>query len=101
MERYDWWYRCEFATPPEIAGKTALLVFHGLDTFASVWVNQQPVGQAANMFIRHEFDVTPWLLPTGTNELVVRLASPAFSIPFDLRHRPLGGASASSAARLR
>ena len=35
MERKDWWYTCEFPTPDSAQGKSALLVFHGLD--ASPW----------------------------------------------------------------
>ena len=34
------------------------LVFAGLDTLATAWVNGVEVGQAANMLIEHRFDVT-------------------------------------------
>jgi len=89
MEQRDFWYRCEFDLPPMTGGQTATLVFHGLDTFATIWLNGQCLGKTNNMFLRHEFDVARVLLPAGKNELVVRFAAPAFSIPFDPSHRPM------------
>ncbi len=89
VEWKDWWYRRSFATPPDLGDRKAQLVFHGLDTFATVWLNGQEVGRADNMFIRHAFDVTGLLRSSGLNELTVRLASPAHSIQVDGRHRPL------------
>jgi len=93
MEHKDFWYRCEFDAPPMIDGQTAKLTFHGLDTFATVWLNRQCLGKTSNMFMRHEFDVTRMILPAGKNELVVRFAAPAFSIPFDPLHRPMADPS--------
>ena len=87
-ERKDWWYRCEFPTPAARGDRTAILVFRGLDTFATVWLNGQLVGRTANMFIRHEFDVSNLLVAEGCNRLVVWLAAPAFAIPVDARHNP-------------
>jgi beta-mannosidase len=51
FESCEWWYAREFAIP---AGKAAGdrrwdLVFAGLDTLATVWVNGVEVGRAANM----------------------------------------------------
>jgi beta-mannosidase len=89
VERKDWWYSCEFETPLNSEGKEALLVFHGLDCFATVWLNGELVGKSDNMFIRHEFPVTGKLNPRGANRVVVRLASPAFSIKTDPGHKPL------------
>ena len=89
MERKDWWYRCEFATPARSDGQAVMLIFHGLDTFAEIWLNGQRVGKTANMFLRHEFDVSPLLAASGNNELVVRLAAPAFSITVDPAHEHL------------
>ncbi|HOX06945.1 MAG TPA: hypothetical protein PK280_11125 [Planctomycetota bacterium] len=89
MEQKDWWYRREFETPADLGGRRALLVFHGLDCFASVWLNGRLLGSAANMFMRHEFDATGVLRPSGRNELVVRLAAPAHSIRVDPAHEGL------------
>jgi len=89
MEDKDWWYERSFPTPATAAGRRATLVFHGLDTFATVWLNGQEVGRCENMFIRHEFDVTGRLAESGTNRVVVRLASPRYSIQIDPTHQPL------------
>ena len=50
------------------------LVFAGLDTLATVWLNGIEIGRAANALIEHRFDVTDALRP-GTNRIVVRLGS--------------------------
>lgn len=92
MEQKDFWYRCEFHSAPLSGEQKAMLVFHGLDTYATIWLNRQCIGKTSNMFLRHEFDVTRILLPVGKNELVVRFAAPAFSIPFNPLHRPMSEA---------
>ena len=41
MEEREWWYRLSFdgrLEPPQ-PDERLLLVFHGLDTFATVWLN--------------------------------------------------------------
>ena len=90
VEHKDWWYRREFPTPADVGDRRALLVFHGLDTFATVWLNGQLIGQAENMFIRHEFDVSAALRQDGQpNELAVRLAATRYGIRVDPNHGPL------------
>jgi len=86
MENKDWWYTRRLDTPADLAGRRAVLVFHGLDTFAEIWLNDQRVGGADNMFVRHEFDVTDHVSPDGENELCVRLAAPTCSMPVDTGH---------------
>lgn len=46
IESLDWWYRCEFEGKPSAP---ATLVFHGLATFAEVWLNGELLGQSSNM----------------------------------------------------
>ena len=89
IESKDWWYTLHFRTPTPTAGQRMFLLFHGLDTFATVWLNGHELGQTANMFIRHEFDVTDVLRDDPENELVVRLAAPSHSIAVDPAHQPL------------
>ncbi len=50
------------------------LVCEGLDTLATVWVNGQEIGRAANMLIGHRFAVTAALRP-GRNRITVRFGS--------------------------
>lgn len=72
----DWDYRCAFDVPGAALDHPCLeLVFDGLDTCAEVLLNGQLLLQAENAFRQ-------WRLPAGaalragTNELLVRFASP-------------------------
>jgi len=75
FEFYEWWYTREFTVPDAAAGQRWDLVFAGLDTVATIWVNGIEVGRAANMLIEHRFDVTDALRPGETNRITVRLGS--------------------------
>ncbi|HOX38462.1 MAG TPA: glycoside hydrolase family 2 TIM barrel-domain containing protein [Candidatus Brocadiia bacterium] len=74
FEFKQWWYECEFAAPPETAGKRVELLFHGVDCLATYWLNGQLLGSSDNMFIEHAFDVTG-MLKAGGNRLIVRIDS--------------------------
>jgi len=69
-----WTYRRRFDAPALAEGVRAFLVFEGLDTFATVFLNGRPVGTADNMLVPWRFDVTD-SLATGENELVVAFDS--------------------------
>ena len=74
-EFHEWWYTKTF----EVSETSKVLrrwdlVFAGLDTLATVWLNGIEVGRAANALIEHRFDLTDALRP-GTNCIVVRLGS--------------------------
>ncbi len=73
-EAYEWWYAREFELPPDAVGQDWDLVCEGLDTLATVWVNGQEIGRAANMLIGHRFAVTS-ALRSGRNRITVRLGS--------------------------
>ncbi len=75
LETHEWWYRREFTAPEAAAGTRWALVFEGLDTLATVWVNGVRVGESDNMLIEHRFEVTRALRAGEKNELVVRLGS--------------------------
>ena len=77
VEHKDWWYRREFPSPPGSEGREVFLVFHGLDCYATVWLNGVELGRSANMFIRHEWRLTGRMNRSGPNRIDVRLASPA------------------------
>jgi beta-mannosidase len=73
MEEREWWYRLRF-TPPgpvPVTGERTLLTFHGLDTFATVWLNGVELGRHANMFRPATFDVTARLRPGAENTLAI------------------------------
>ena len=54
----DWEYQCEFTHQPNASHSRQDLIFEGLDTFASVFLNGVPILSSSNMFHRHRIDVT-------------------------------------------
>ena len=76
VEDREWWYRKDFEASPDLTSKERVeLCFHGLDTFATIWLNGKRLGQADNMFIPWTFDVKG-LIKEGENVLVVKFDSP-------------------------
>ncbi|GAA5950527.1 hypothetical protein JCM21900_001217 [Sporobolomyces salmonicolor] len=67
----DWIYRCSFELwKAPTKGEQADLVFEGLDTFATVFVNGTKVLKADNMFLRYRVCLTDTLVP-GTNTIYI------------------------------
>jgi beta-mannosidase len=60
VEVREWWYRLSFDGPlePPRPDERLLLVFHGLDTFATVWLNDAELGRHRSMFLEAVFDVS-------------------------------------------
>jgi beta-mannosidase len=72
MEEREWWYRLRFAGPEAPAqGERLRLVFHGLDTYATVYLNGVELGRHANMFREAVFDVTALVRVEEENLLAV------------------------------
>jgi beta-mannosidase len=70
----EWWYRLAFSSAEAAtlqADERFHLIFEGLDTFATIWLNGQELGSSSNMFREAVFDVTSQLRPAGTNTLVL------------------------------
>ena len=76
IEDKEWWYKRTFDVDEDFLQTKTFLVFDGLDTFATVYVNGQQVGEASNMFIPHRFDVTE-LVKLGRNAVAVKFAPTA------------------------
>ncbi len=74
FEFYQWWYEKEFDLPEEFLDKRFKLIFHGIDTIATIWLNGNLLGKTQDMFVEHEFDVTGFL--KGKNTLIVKIDSP-------------------------
>ncbi|WP_433946776.1 beta-mannosidase [Paenibacillus sp. SN-8-1] len=76
IDKKDWEYRSEFEVGPEMAQLSRIdLVFEGLDTYADVYLNEQPILAADNMFRIWKVDVKEQLKP-GINTLRIRFRSP-------------------------
>ncbi|WP_436911886.1 beta-mannosidase [Halosimplex marinum] len=72
----DWTYRRTFSVDERLLDHDRLLLqCDGLDTVATVSVNDQIVGESVNMHVGHEFDVSDALVP-GENEIAVAFRSP-------------------------
>ncbi len=66
----EWWFRRRFEAQRVPRGERLILGMDGLATLAEVWLNGRPLGQSANMFQAHEFDITE--LVESSNELLIR-----------------------------
>lgn len=76
VDKEDWMYETTLtATPEELAAANQELVFHGLDTYADVYLNGQPILNADNMHRTWRVNVKDKLLP-GDNKLEVYFHSP-------------------------
>lgn len=81
-----WVYKKTFELTPDILdAERCDLIFDGLDTIASIWLNDKLIARTLNMFIAHRFDVTSQL-KTGTNTLLVKF-DPAAAHAAGLMHR--------------
>jgi beta-mannosidase len=78
VEEREWWYRSQFALEgePLQASERLLLVFHGLDTFVTIWLNGQELGRCANMFREAVFDVTDLVRGDHPNTLTICFEPP-------------------------
>ncbi|MEO6830189.1 MAG: sugar-binding domain-containing protein, partial [Acidobacteriaceae bacterium] len=73
LENHQWWYKRTFKAGRGEPGERAELVFDGLDCVATIWLNGQEVGKAANMLVQQRFDVSSVLRPGDVNEIMVRI----------------------------
>ncbi|HEY0350743.1 MAG TPA: hypothetical protein VGC48_01400, partial [Gemmatimonadales bacterium] len=73
VEDREWWYRFSFEGPEPAPGpdERLLLVLHGLDTFVTLWLNGERLGEHRNMFREAVFDVTRQLRPGAPNKLAL------------------------------
>jgi beta-galactosidase/beta-glucuronidase len=78
MEEREWWYRLAFDAPPDAAStdERLLLVFEGLDTFATVYLDGEEIGEHHNMLRTATFDVTPRLRAGESHVLAIRFDPP-------------------------
>lgn len=74
-EFYCWQFERDFMAPPSPNGSRWVLVFEGLNSIAQVFLNDKKVGESANAFIAHAFDVTDQLRYGQPNRLTVRISS--------------------------
>lgn len=81
IEEKDWWYRTTFSLPEFAQMKKrhrVYILFNGLDTFATIYLNGEKIDSHHNMFTPLKIDITDKIKNEG-NDLRVCLGSPAFS----------------------
>jgi len=72
----DWIYKTLFDYPEDFnSGSPVIIVFDGLDTKATIWLNDKEIGTAENMFLQYKFDVTG-AIRHKRNELKILFESP-------------------------
>ena len=74
FEFYSWWFEREFEIPDSFSEKDIIIRFDGIDTFGTIFINDQQIGTTDNMLIPHEFDITQYVDP-GKNIVKVHIAS--------------------------
>ena len=85
----EWWYRKEFELSPEFLGRQVIqLVFEGLDTYATVWVNDVLVGEANNMFTPWRFNIKK-AVKAGKNVVAIRF-KPVYQVALELEKKYKG-----------
>ena len=76
IDKVDWTYRTTFDLDPALLNiERCELVFEGLDTYATIWLNGVEVLRAGNMFLSWRIPVKEVLKISG-NQLEVRFRSP-------------------------
>ncbi|MGO8718323.1 MAG: glycosyl hydrolase 2 galactose-binding domain-containing protein [Acidobacteriaceae bacterium] len=76
LNKQDYWYRVEFASPHTHGHSHVSLVLDGINYHAEIWLNGQHLGSVTGAFIRGVFDVSELLRASGKNALAI-LVSPA------------------------
>lgn len=76
LNKQDYWYRAEFASPSTDGRTHISLVLDGINYHAEVWLNGQHLGAMTGAFARGVFDVSKVLRSDGKNALAI-LVSPA------------------------
>ena len=66
------WYRRTFEAPARTRDERLLVHFGAVDYRATVWINQRPVGSHEGGYTPFTVDVTDFVPPGSTAELVVR-----------------------------
>ncbi len=75
VDQENWNYRTNFQFNPDANLPEVFLFCEGLDTVATLYLNDQEVGTSNNMFVPLELDVSR-LVREGENQLEIRFQSP-------------------------
>jgi hypothetical protein len=77
MQYHAWsWYRRTFTVPSPWNGRRVILHLDGVDWQAQVFVNGQSVGTHQGGYDPFSYDITPWLIGSGPQELIIQVYNP-------------------------
>jgi hypothetical protein len=79
------WYKRTFDIPQSWKGKSILLHFGAVDWRTEIFVNDIKVGEHQGGYTPFNFDITPYLIKTGKQKLVVKVWDPT-----DDGYQPVG-----------
>lgn len=77
----EWWWRTTFEAPIARPGEATELVFEGLDTFATLYLDGQEIARTDNMFRRYAFDISDRAGDGTTHSLAIRFDPPTVVHP--------------------
>ncbi len=80
MRDREWRWRTTFVAPEIKEGETVELVFDGLDTFATVYLDGVEIGRADNMFLRWTFPLGDRLRAGEAHALEIRFTPTAVAL---------------------
>jgi len=88
----EWWYRTRFQADslPLQNDERLVLLFQGLDTFTTIWLNGVEIGSTKNMFRGYQFDVGKLIKIGQTNTLTICFASPLAHIDSNIPFQSWG-----------
>jgi len=80
MEHHErLWYRRTFTVPSGWNGKRILIHFGAVDWESEVYINGHSLGIHKGGYDPFSYDITPYLNPTGPQELIVRVYDPTIN----------------------
>lgn len=80
VEDKDFWYRNDIELPEIGKDETAYLIFEGIDTFSTIYINGKQVWCNKNMFLPVEIDITEYCRKKKRINLCVKISSPVLSV---------------------
>lgn len=82
MEEKEWWYRIPLDVEDVAVGESERwqLVFHGLDTFVTIWLDGEKIGMSQNMFHDTIIDITDHVQPGERYMLALQFHPPLEAI---------------------
>lgn len=76
----DWYYYTKFILPVGFIKEKTEIVFEGIDTYGTIWLNGKNIGKTDNMFREFSFDITGLVKESEENELIVKISSIEYSV---------------------